>query len=57
MRIDIKEINKIELKENELLWITIEESAFISEEAFNYFYNNLLNVLPESWLGRVIIGS
>jgi len=56
MKIDIKEISKISLAENELLWITIC-SDLLTIEDLDKIENGIKEVLPEEWRERIVVGT
>jgi len=51
MKIELKEINKIDLKEDELLWVTFKEE-YITDSV-----RQLREVIPKEWRDRVIFGT
>lgn len=52
MQIEVKEINKISLNENELLFIKMPRSSTMARENATKV---LLENLPKDWKGRVFI--
>ena len=51
----VREITRVELKDNEVLWITVDSGASNLEKA--RLLEGLTSILPKKWHSRTFIGS
>ena len=55
MEVNLKDVFKIELKENELLWITLDKEHRSFEE-LDDFLKDLNKIIPEKWKDKIVVG-